>query len=560
MNVFHSTPQATAVDQRQRRLVLWACIVVPVFFGTMVLVLGQDADWDLLNYHFYDPYAWITGHVVQNIAPAGLQSYYNPFLDVPFYYIIRYWPARIAGFTIGAVQGLNFILILAIVRRALPIPSRVHSAWTQILIAFAGLLGAQNIGELGTLMGDNITSLFVFGSLLGIFWSLDHSTRRRRILGLFLSGIIMGLGAGLKLTNSTYAVGACVALLLPALPGGRFTNRFLLAFDYGVGVLAGMGATGGYWFYKMWAVYRNPLFPYWNNWFRSPYALSRSYNNYQASFVPHSFVSGLIAPFALERFEGLYFREYGPALLYILFLLWGTRFLWSRWRIPHKIVELPEAYDLRITTYLLAMIAISYAVWLRIFAYMRYFMPLEMLIPLGIWLLVGRLLRKQRTANIVAAGLVFLVSAPGSVFPVRWGRVDWGRHYFAVKMPAIHARSTVLIAGPQPIAYIIPYLPKATVVLNPDGLGPPTQAYYQLVQQRLAASLPRRLYLMYGVGGTARKTSLYRTAAEEAIAQYGLATRRGLCQTFGTHIGTQFHVVMWCRVTMMPKKLDAKHR
>ncbi|AWP21985.1 MAG: hypothetical protein ACYCXX_10300 [Acidiferrobacter thiooxydans] len=547
-----SAHQNTNIDKKQRHLVLWACIVVPVFFGLLVLMLGQDADWDLMNYHFYDPYAWITGRVFQNIAPAGLQSYYNPFLDVPFYYVIRYWPAWVAGVTIGTVQGLNFILILAIVRRALPVGSRVRSAWPQILIAFAGLLGAQSIGELGTLMGDNITSLFVFGSLLGIFWSLmGDPTPRHRILGLFLSGIIMGLGAGFKLTNSTYAVGACLALLLPALPGGRLIDRFLLAFDYGVGVLAGLGATGGYWFYKMWTVYHNPLFPYWNNWFRSPYALSSSYNNYQTSFVPHSLINIVLAPFTLERFEGLFFREYGPAVLYVLFLLWGVKVLFVRWRRVHEVAEAHQSPDSRIATYLLAMVAISYVVWLRVFAYMRYFIPLEMLVPLGIWLLVGRLLRERRAANMVAAALVFFVSVPGSVFPVRWGRVGWAQHYFAVKMPKIGAKSVVLIAGPRPISYVIPYLPKTTVVVSPDGLGAPTLAYRQLVQRRLAASPQERLYLIYGAGRTAQKTALYRVGAEKAIGQYGLVTQKDSCRTLETHIGTQAHAIVWCSVGVL---------
>ena len=71
-------------------IVLTAC----VFLGAMVAVhLGQDVNWDFFNYHYYDGYAILTGAWRQNIAPAQMQSYLNPTLDIATYFLYTHLPA-----------------------------------------------------------------------------------------------------------------------------------------------------------------------------------------------------------------------------------------------------------------------------------------------------------------------------------------------------------------------------------------------------------------------------------------------------------------------------------
>src|SRR5262245_55289396 len=82
------------------------CVVVPFAFGALAVVLGQDANWDLRNYHWYNPYALLTGRFEFDLAPA---SYYNSILDVPLYLLAQHAPARVCGLLLGVVQGLNFI-------------------------------------------------------------------------------------------------------------------------------------------------------------------------------------------------------------------------------------------------------------------------------------------------------------------------------------------------------------------------------------------------------------------------------------------------------------------
>src|SRR5947209_11426550 len=45
---------------------------------------GPDASWDLRNYHLYNPFAALHGKSGVDLAPAQLQSFYPPALDIVY--------------------------------------------------------------------------------------------------------------------------------------------------------------------------------------------------------------------------------------------------------------------------------------------------------------------------------------------------------------------------------------------------------------------------------------------------------------------------------------------
>ena len=82
-----------------------------ILTGLVSLHLGQDLNWDLQNYHYYNGYAFLHGNIDQDFLAAGIQSYFNPFLDVMNYLMIAHFPAKLTGFLLGAIQGINFYLL-----------------------------------------------------------------------------------------------------------------------------------------------------------------------------------------------------------------------------------------------------------------------------------------------------------------------------------------------------------------------------------------------------------------------------------------------------------------
>jgi hypothetical protein len=81
---------------------------MPLLFGLGALLLGQDASWDLRDYHYYNPYAFLNNRMSFDVAPAQLQTYYNPMLYIPFYFMVNYLPPPAVGLLLGTVQGINF--------------------------------------------------------------------------------------------------------------------------------------------------------------------------------------------------------------------------------------------------------------------------------------------------------------------------------------------------------------------------------------------------------------------------------------------------------------------
>ena len=62
-----------------------ALVCAASLFG--LALQGMDANWDLRNYHLYNPHAWLTGRSAVDIAPAQLQGFHNPILDLPLYWL-----------------------------------------------------------------------------------------------------------------------------------------------------------------------------------------------------------------------------------------------------------------------------------------------------------------------------------------------------------------------------------------------------------------------------------------------------------------------------------------
>ena len=114
MFVPQSTHFLPPKEHRARRMALWILCLAPFPFGLLALALGQDANWDLRNYHYYNAFAFLNDRYGQDILPSQTPYFYNPLLDVPFYLLATHVPARVAGFALGFVQGFNFLLLFGI--------------------------------------------------------------------------------------------------------------------------------------------------------------------------------------------------------------------------------------------------------------------------------------------------------------------------------------------------------------------------------------------------------------------------------------------------------------
>ena len=98
---------ASAESQAVRRAgFILALLAVPAF-ALLALAMGKEAGWDFQNYHWYDPYSLLAGRLSFDVSVGHHASYYNPFLDVPLYWLGAHFPAWVTGVWLGAEAGLG---------------------------------------------------------------------------------------------------------------------------------------------------------------------------------------------------------------------------------------------------------------------------------------------------------------------------------------------------------------------------------------------------------------------------------------------------------------------
>jgi hypothetical protein len=463
--------------------------------GLLSLALGQDRNWDLRNYHLYNAYAWLEGRLQTDLAPAQLQSYFAPLLDVPYLWMARHGAAEWAGFMLGALHGFNFVLVAAIAWRLLESEARRLRA--ALLLALAGCTGAAFLSELGNTMGDNTTAVFVLGAVLLLVPRTSQATSWR---ALALAGVLLGFAVGLKLTNAMYAVGLGVAVMLQ--PGGR--SRMGAAAALAASALVVFALVAGPWYWSVWEAYGNPLFPQFNGVFGAPLAQPISVADHQ--WGPRGFGEALVWPLLFtadpQRVGTSPLPQILWAVLYGAVVLMAVRALWRR---RDGAGAKPE-FRFIATFFLVAFLA-----WVAVFNIYRYLVVLELIAPLLLW----RLLRPEwpRAARFVVFACALFSLAGWNT----WGHAGWNARDFTVETPRLNGspRDTVLLVGSEPMAWMVPFFPGDLAFASVASNFPESPAY----RARVADLIDSRGGAAYAIVPAAVDRQVARVRKIDALAR-----------------------------------------
>ncbi|QCP51339.1 hypothetical protein FAZ95_20600 [Trinickia violacea] len=453
-----------------------ARIFIPICFGMYSLWLGADSNWDLFNYHLYNPFAWLHGKWLLDIAPAGLQSYFNPLLDLVFYWANTHLPSRLVGFALGWLHGLSFVLILAIAQRVLTGLPESDRYRVPLLLAVAGCLTGNFLSGLGNLMGDDSTALLVLSGLFVLLanWERLATATPRSIAAAIAGGIVLGLGVGLKLTNAVFAVALCVALL--SYPGG-VAARLRVSVCFGIGVLIGLALTGGYWFVHMWKLFGNPLYPQFGGLFPNP--MTQAGGAGDSRWGPHGAWESVLWPIIITldsgRVSEIPIRQIVWALVYLLLLAWGVGQVSGRLKSAAR-----SAFDPR-ARLIVVFVVVGFVVWMRLFSIYRYVVPIEALTPLVIWILLHRLLRPEaarRAAKWILVAATAVVVTGGAR---TWGHEGWSDPLYHAQLPEVSqpARATVILSSQhrRAWAWLATFFPPEIAFMQLDSSFPGTSLF-----------------------------------------------------------------------------------
>ncbi len=464
--------------QRWRPALVRAVLALSLLGGAGgALLLGQDGGFDLKNYHYYNAWALLGGRLGHDFVVAQQQTWFNPLMDLLYYVPVKWLGPRAGSALMGALQGLNLWLLFLLAGRLLPGGrqgwSGVERHCMALAVLFAGVCGPITWANLGSSRGDLTVSLFVLSSLLVL---LEHPlfvggdavggrSPRRLVVA---SGLLMGLGCGLKLTALSFAVGAALSLVV--VGSKSIKDRIRTSTIWSGAMCGAFLVTGGPWMAVLWQHYGSPIFPFANHIIGSPYAPDASFA--EVRFRPDGIDQFLAFPLQFaaggEVAWEFAFRDPRLALLYLLLVFCLVRVLWIRFG-PGAGVESGRTPAPPALTFAVVFAASSYLVWQVAFCVYRYLAPLELLAPLLLVALLAQLLPRPAVSLAAAAATLVVIVACVQMPTVE--RLPWQDDIFGVQLPepAPADNSVVVLAGDDATSYLATYFPPAIRFLRIAG-------------------------------------------------------------------------------------------
>ena len=471
------------------------------FYVVWALLQGQDANWDLQNYHDYSAYALLNWRYPLDVGPGAFQAYFNPLpYVIPF--VLRHGlPPRLAAAGIALLQAAVIPVAWAIAVKLLP-ATRQGRVALPALAAAVGATASVALAEVGTSFADLMLASLVLGGLLALLHADVVEAGARRTVTLLASGFLVGAACGLKLTNLVFVPGLALAALFPLSGGWRPKVRGIGAV--GLGGMVGFLLTGGVWAIYLWVTLNNPIFPEMNTVFHSSSAAVSDFQDKR--FVPRDLPDALSYPWRIARGEHPTAEIPFADGRLLLALSLGIVAVATTARSRPGAASLPL---LRSCCFL----AVSLAVWLKLFAIERYAVGLEILAGTLAIPLVARL-ASSRTILPAATAISALLLC--STRPADFWHRPWSNPF----VPSLPMELK------QPAAYVVAFYP--------DGYWasalPAASRFYTIVRTGLATGGVLRNRILAGLrrppGGRIRTLGPdipMAISTREELASLGLA-------------------------------------
>lgn len=401
--------------------------------------LGQDANWDLLNYHLYNGAALLRGRFDQDLLPAGMQSYLNPLLDA-LYAGLTLGPLRAHPVWLAATMGLWFGAALYFATRLalLLYGGRLLVLITAVLL---GATGTAVVSQIGATTGELPAGAIM---LAGLFVLLRGAPAARATT---VAGMLFGLAAALKLTAVAYAPAACLAVASLCPP-----RRLVAACAmFSGGWLAGLLIGDGWWAWRLFERFGSPVFPLFNGVFRSPWYPPASVIDDR--FLPHGILQWLFYPFYWMVGAGPVSTEtafHDPRGAVALCLGLAALLAWAAGSRGGRFAFTP------VQRAALVFLVAGYVAWLVTSSIMRYAVVIEVVAGLLIPLFVMRLPPGRATLGGLAMvlGLIFIATR----YPPS-DRVPYGAETLRADMDWVEPGMLIVLTFRGPSSHVVALMP-----------------------------------------------------------------------------------------------------
>lgn len=436
-------------------LVRWSLWVAG--FMVFAALAKRDASYDVVHYHIHNGWSALYGRLEYDLAPAGMHSFFNPLYNLGLYWLMERLPGVIVAGLLGFAPALVLPLLYYLTKALFRAAGAQASDLMILAIAVCGFFAGIHFSTLVSVRND---SIWAAALILGVFLLVQPWPRAPGLGRFAAASLIVGAAMGFKLTNLPYVAGFAVAALISA-PDWR--ARLHAGLVCAVGGAAGVMLTGGWWHFKLWRLFGNPVFPMANGVFGAPLGSDHSFSD--PRYLPEGVLDGLFRPF-LFLFDGMLINE---AHIFDVRFLLGYIAIFAliglgvaAWRTG---VPAPPRPFWSVGLGLLTAIL----VWTFMFSIQRYMTAAWILGPVFAFTLAAWRWKdlfsapRLRLYMLAVLGLILMSTTQDWVRRVGWS--DWTEGYVEVSRPAQfeYDNSMILMTGPHPSAFTAIAFPEARI-------------------------------------------------------------------------------------------------
>ncbi len=240
-----------------------------ILYTLVYILIPQFPDFDFANYKTYHYWSIFNPRFDLDFYAGNFGSYYNPVINIPTGLIIyKLNNLPILFFALSVLDNVFCaFLIYKITNFIFDKETYKFKIFLNVFIVIYSLSSPFGVYMLSFDRNDPTYGIFC---LLGLYFFLKHilNSTEKIELKAFISGCLFGLAAGIKLCALVY----CSAMFLIYLClYKKFKNPIKLITLYSLGALICILLLNGHWMYNLYKYYQNPLFPFYNQIFKSPY-------------------------------------------------------------------------------------------------------------------------------------------------------------------------------------------------------------------------------------------------------------------------------------------------
>lgn len=437
-------------------------LLLVVFGAWLSSFLKHEWSWDFINYHYYNAFAFLNNRLTYDIAPASVNTFFNPLLDLPLWFYIQSFNEN--ANLIYALQGIWGGLMLFVFYKIYRLFFKLENLVSYVVLTLSLLLtlsGEAVFSQFGASSNEiPVAFLLLWG--LYILFKMIKFPETQTLKKFFIAGLIMGLALGLKQTVVVY----CIASGLMLMICHQYLNKpFKSIFLFALGGFLGYIILNGWFMWQYWKLYANPFFPFLNGVFHSPYFDDFNYRD--TRYLPplkYFFIYPILWYFKGYTIREVPFFDFRLTVIYITLI--GI-FVWLAYK--KRVKDFFEKYPLDAAFYVF--MALGFLIWMAMFSILRYTAVLEVLFI--IWFAKMVLWLLERKSLVLPSVLIsfWLIFLSVSVFENGIPQKKAQQKFLDIE-PIVLPENTLLKLYGFPTAMVVPEFVKRTKNLRAVSYAP----------------------------------------------------------------------------------------